>query len=96
MPRKRRDNIAETASKTPETAAQTGAGETYEDLLGRTIDRLKIAVFDPDTPPRDLAALTRRLMEFEKELLRLREETGDGPADLTEAEDADFDPEEDI
>lgn len=70
--------------------------ETYEGLLTRTIDRLKVAVFDPKTPPRDLAALTRRLMEFEKELLRLREETGDGPADLTEAEDEDFDPEEDI
>ena len=70
--------------------------ETYEGLLTRTIDRLKLAVFDPKTPPRDLAALTRRLMEFEKELLRLRSETGDGPADLTEAEDEDFDPEEDI
>lgn len=70
--------------------------ETYEGLLVRTIDRLKLAVFDPKTPPRDLAALTRRLMEFEKELMRLRNDTGDGPADLTEVEDEDFDPEEDI
>ena len=69
--------------------------ETYEGLLTRTIDRLKVAVFDPKTPPRDLAALTRRLMEFEKELLRLRE-TDAGPADLAEVADEDFDPEEDI
>lgn len=94
MTGKRSPEVGGTAPETPVTGPQTGADETYEQLLGRTIERLKTAVFDPDTPPRDLAALTRRLMEFERELLRLREETHDGPADLTEAEDETFDPED--
>ena len=69
--------------------------EDYETVLRRTIVRLKEAVFDPDTPPRDLAALTRRLMEFERELTRLREEDSNGPADIEEGmDDIDFDPED--
>ena len=71
--------------------------EDYEAVLRRTIVRLKQAVFDPDTPPRDLAALTRRLMEFERELERLREEGNGGPGDIEEgADEEDFDPEADI
>ncbi|AJD82226.1 hypothetical protein PBI_KESHU_6 [Mycobacterium phage Keshu] len=38
------------------------------DLLMRMHERVENAVFDADTPPRDLAALTRRLMEISKEI----------------------------
>ncbi|AEK09818.1 terminase small subunit [Mycobacterium phage Pixie] len=38
------------------------------DLLVRMHDRVEEAVFNPETPPRDLAALTRRLMEISKEI----------------------------
>ncbi|ASM62511.1 hypothetical protein SEA_ALLEYCAT_5 [Mycobacterium phage AlleyCat] len=37
-------------------------------LLKRMHDRVESAVFDESTPPRDLAALTRRLMEIAKEI----------------------------
>ncbi|QFG09389.1 terminase small subunit [Mycobacterium phage Yuna] len=58
------------------------------DLLKRMHERVEAAVFDPETPPRDLAALTRRLMEIAKELETIdlqRAEAGDSkreaPAD---------------
>lgn len=38
------------------------------DLLLTTRDRIAIAVEDVDTPARDLAALTRRLLEIAKEI----------------------------
>ena len=57
-------------------------------LLMRMHARVEEAVFDPETPPRDLAALTRRLMEIAKEVEVIdlqREQNGDGkpeaPAD---------------
>ncbi|QFG11428.1 terminase small subunit [Mycobacterium phage Ekdilam] len=57
-------------------------------LLRRMHARVEEAVFNPETPPRDLAALTRRLMEISKEIESIelqREVTGEGkpeaPAD---------------
>lgn len=57
-------------------------------LLRRMHERVEAAVFDAETPPRDLAALTRRLMEISKEIESIelqREQTGEGkpeaPAD---------------
>lgn len=91
MVRKSKTIVAQPAGMPEETE-----DEDYETLLRRSLVRLKQAFFDPDTPPRDLGTLAKKLLDFEKELLRLRSETGDGPADLTEAEDEDFDPEEDI
>lgn len=38
------------------------------DELRRLHGRISRAVFDEDTPPRDLAALSRRLMEISKEI----------------------------
>ncbi|AXQ53025.1 hypothetical protein SEA_RANDO14_5 [Mycobacterium phage Rando14] len=50
--------------------------------------RISTAVFDEDTPPRDLAALSRRLMEISKEIetielqrLQNGETSADVPAD---------------
>ncbi|ARQ95443.1 terminase small subunit [Mycobacterium phage Shandong1] len=57
-------------------------------LLLRMHARVEQSVFDPETPPRDLAALTRRLMEIAKEIETIelqREQSGEGkpeaPAD---------------
>ncbi|AHB79537.1 hypothetical protein PBI_VALIDUS_7 [Mycobacterium phage Validus] len=57
--------------------------DRYE-LLKRMHERVESAVFDPETPPRDLAALTRRLMEIGKEIESIdlqRAEKGEGKAE---------------
>ncbi|ALF01380.1 hypothetical protein SEA_LILPHARAOH_3 [Mycobacterium phage LilPharaoh] len=58
------------------------------DELRRLHVRISAAVFDDETPPRDLASLSRRLMEISKEIEALelqRAESGEGrpevPAD---------------
>lgn len=64
--------------------------DDYEALLSQTLERLKQTVFDPDTPPRDLAALSRRMLEVCRELERLQnDESGDDS--VMEVEDEDFD-----
>ncbi|AON96660.1 hypothetical protein SEA_PAOLA_5 [Mycobacterium phage Paola] len=57
-------------------------------LLKRMHERVEAAVFDESTPPRDLAALTRRLMEIAKEIETIElqrkqsgETTTEAPAD---------------
>ena len=46
-------------------AAETG---DHRELLVSMRDRISRTVSDPDCPPRDLAALTRRLQEIAKEI----------------------------
>ena len=71
-------------------AAATG---DHRKLLVAMRERIARTVADPDCPPRDLAALTRRLQDISKEIeaidLRLREEGAD--ADALEG-DEEFDP----
>lgn len=71
-------------------AAATG---DHRSLLVAMRERIAKTVADPDCPPRDLAALTRRLQDISKEIeqidLRLREEGSD--ADALEG-DEEFDP----
>ena len=71
-------------------AAATG---DHKKLLVAMRERIAKTVADPDCPPRDLAALTRRLQDISKEIeqidLRLREEGAD--ADALEG-DEEFDP----
>lgn len=59
-------------------AAKTG---THRDLLEAMRDRIAVAVSNPECPPRDLAALTRRLQDIAKEIeaidLRAKEEGED-------------------
>lgn len=67
-------------------------GESYESLLTRTLERLKVAVFDPGTSPKDLAALTKRMLDVKKELEGLEGSDGgkagvDGIETSTEAEE---------
>ncbi len=68
-------------------AAATG---DHRALLVAMRERIAKTVADPDCPPRDLAALTRRLQDISKEIesidLRLREEGADA-ADVAEDEE---------
>lgn len=67
----------------------------YLELLHRTLKRLETAVFDEGTPPRDLASLTRRLLEVGREIERLESENGGANAPTaTEVENEPFDPSE--
>ena len=52
-------------SKTVTEAAKSG---TTRELLSATRDRIAVAVEDPNTPARDLAALSKRLMETVREI----------------------------
>jgi hypothetical protein len=52
-------------TKTITEAAKSG---TTRELLSATRDRIAVAVEDPNTPARDLAALSKRLMETVREI----------------------------
>lgn len=72
MPRKtplRAVAPGETASpKKPQTVADAAKSGSHRDLLVAMRERLATAVSDPACPPRDLAALTRRLQDVAKEI----------------------------
>jgi hypothetical protein len=69
-----------------QSVAQAAASGNHRALLVAMRERIAQAVSDPDCPPRDLAALTRRLQDIAKEIegidARAKEEGDD--ADLTE------------
>lgn len=71
------------------TVAQAAASGNHRELLVAMRDRVAAAVSDSDCPPRDLAALTRRLQDVAKEIealdLRAKEEAAEGG--VTEDED---------
>jgi len=64
--------------KTYDTVAAAAASGNHRALLVAMRDRISKTVSDPDCPPRDLAALTRRLQDIAKEIdaidLRRRQE----------------------
>ncbi len=69
------------------TVAEAAATGSHRDLLVAMRERIAKTVSDPSCPPRDLAALTRRLQDIAKEIeaidLRSRQESkedGDGNA----------------
>lgn len=72
------------------SVAQAAASGDHRALLVSMRERIAKTVSDPDCPPRDLAALTRRLQDISKEIeaidLRAREEGADA-ADVAEDED---------
>ena len=84
------DEAPEKAQKL--TVAQAAATGDHRALLVAMRERIAKTVSDPDCPPRDLAALTRRLQDVAKEIealeLRAKEEGADAH-DV--AEDASFD-----
>jgi hypothetical protein len=75
-----------------QSVAQAAKDGSHRDLLVAMRDRIALAVSDPECPPRDLAALTRRLQDIAKEIegidqRRLEEGAGNGG----EVEDGAFD-----
>ncbi len=74
------DEVAE--SKKSKTVAEAASGGDHRELLVAMRERIAKTVSDPNCPPRDLAALTRRLQDIAKEIeaidLRLKEEAIEG------------------
>ena len=72
-----------------QSVAQAAASGDHRALLVAMRARIAQTVTDPDCPPRDLAALTRRLQDIAKEIeaidLRAKEEGADA-ADVVEDE----------
>lgn len=72
----------EVAAKAPRmSVAQAAATGDHRSLLVAMRERIARTVSDPECPPRDLAALTRRLQDIAKEIeaidLRAKEEGAD-------------------
>jgi hypothetical protein len=74
------------------TVTQAAATGNHRDLLVAMRERIATAVSNPECPPRDLAALTRRLQDIAKEIeaidLRAKEEGADAD-DVSEDEEWD-------
>ena len=72
------------------SVAQAAASGDHRSLVVAMRERIATTVSNPDCPPRDLAALTRRLQDISKEIealdLRAREEGADA-ADVAADED---------
>lgn len=56
------------ASRQAKSVAQAAASGNHRELLVAMRERIARAVTNPDCPPRDLAALTRRLQDIAKEI----------------------------
>jgi hypothetical protein len=59
------------------TVTQAARGGNRRELLVALRTRIAQTVDGPDTPPRDLAALSRRLLEIAKEIEAIDAEVGD-------------------
>jgi len=72
------------------SVAEAAASGDHRSLLVAMRERIARTVSNPDCPPRDLAALTRRLQDISKEIealdLRAREEGSDAD-DVAEDEE---------
>lgn len=92
MPRKAalRDATNEAAPKRPLTITDAASSGTHRDLLVAMRARVATAVQDPNTPARDLAALTRRLMEIAKEIEAIDTQAREEAEDLADAPDEEW------
>lgn len=72
-------------TKSVTEAAKSG---TARELLSATRDRIAVAVEDPNTPARDLAALTKRLMETVRDIeaIDAREQEAGAHVDVGDGE----------
>jgi hypothetical protein len=77
-------------AKSVSEAAKTG---TVRELLEATRDRIAVAVENPNTPARDLAALTKRLLETVREIeaLDAREDADNASSAADAVQDGAFD-----
>lgn len=79
-------------STKPKTVTQAAAGGDTRELLVAMRDRIAVAVEDPTTPARDLAALTKRLSDVALSIAAI-DAAGEQEAseDAAEVQDGDFD-----
>lgn len=82
------DEKPEKGAKTVTEAADSG---TQRELLVALRSRIARAVADPKTMPRDLASLSRRLIEIAKEIEGIDAEDGSEAGSGREAPDEDWD-----
>jgi len=76
----------------PKSVSEAADGGTTRELLVAMRARIAKAVEDPNTPARDLAALTKRLVEVVRDIEAIDakdEQEGEGRA--AEVQDGDFD-----
>jgi hypothetical protein len=78
-----KDGTARSRSRRPATVKAAAAGGDRRELLAALRARIAADIDNPNTPPRDLAALSRRLLEIAKELEALDAE--DRRDDISEA-----------
>ena len=76
------------AKKSVSAAAEGG---NQRELLVAMRARVAKAVEDPNTPARDLAALTRRLLEIAKEIAAIDVAAGEDSADAEQTADEQWD-----
>lgn len=92
MPRRvpLRDATNEAPPKKPLTVTDAASIGTHKDLLVAMRARVATAVQDPNTPARDLAALTRRLMEIAKDIEAMDAQEREEAEELADAPDEDW------
>lgn len=92
MPRRvpLRDATNEAPPKKPLTVTDAASIGTHKDLLVAMRARVATAVQDPNTPARDLAALTRRLMEIAKDIEAIDAQEREEAEELADAPDEDW------
>lgn len=92
MPRRDplRDATNEAPPKKPLTVTDAASIGTHKDLLVAMRARVATAVQDPNTPARDLAALTRRLMEIAKDIEAMDAQEREEAEELADAPDEDW------
>jgi len=73
----------------PKSVTEAAKGGTTRELLAATRDRIAVAVEDPNTPARDLAALSKRLMETVREIEAIDARTEEAESHAT-VEDGKF------
>jgi hypothetical protein len=77
---------------TPKTVSQAASTGNMRDLLVSMRDRVAKDVENPNTPARDLAALTKRLMEIVRDIEAIDARANqEADEDADEVEDGDFD-----
>lgn len=73
------------------TVTQAASGGTTRELLVATRDRIAVSVEDPNTAARDLAALTKRLMETVRDIEAIDARDEQEAGEHAEVEDGVFD-----
>jgi hypothetical protein len=80
------------APSKPKTVTQAAASGDTRDLLVAMRARIAVAVEDPNTPARDLAALTKRLSEVVRDIAAFdAARDQEASEDAAEVEDGEFD-----